>query len=143
MDFANPTDLNWRMRWNALDNGGSQRAGATGTPRVMHLELHTSDREAASVFYADLVGWRTEPIENRSGTYHALLLGGGLDAGMVECGTARPGWLAYVEVDDIEAATELARALGTSVLLSPREGAAGWRSVVHTPAGGEIALWQQ
>jgi len=24
-----------------------------------------------------------------------------------------------------------------------REGPAGWRSVIATPAGGEIALWQQ
>ena len=29
-----------------------------------------------------------------------------------------------------------------SVMLGPREGPAGWRSVVTTPAGGEIALWQ-
>jgi hypothetical protein len=29
------------------------------------------------------------------------------------------------------------------VLLAPREGPAGWRSVLATPAGGEIALWQQ
>jgi hypothetical protein len=29
------------------------------------------------------------------------------------------------------------------VLLEPREGPAGWRSVVATPAGGEIAFWQQ
>jgi hypothetical protein len=28
------------------------------------------------------------------------------------------------------------------VLLEPREGPAGWRSVVSTPAGGEIAFWQ-
>jgi hypothetical protein len=28
------------------------------------------------------------------------------------------------------------------VLLAPREGPAGWRSVVRTPAGGEIAFWQ-
>jgi hypothetical protein len=27
-------------------------------------------------------------------------------------------------------------------MLSPREGPAGWRSVVSTPAAGEIALWQ-
>ena len=32
--------------------------------------------------------------------------------------------------------------LGASVLLEPREGPAGWRSVVATPAGGEIAFWQ-
>ncbi len=33
--------------------------------------------------------------------------------------------------------------LGGSVLLGPREGPAGWRSVVETPAGGQIAFWQQ
>jgi hypothetical protein len=33
--------------------------------------------------------------------------------------------------------------LGAGVLLPPREGPAGWRSVVATPAGGEIAFWQQ
>jgi predicted enzyme related to lactoylglutathione lyase len=28
------------------------------------------------------------------------------------------------------------------VLLEPREGPAGWRSVVSAPAGAEVALWQ-
>jgi hypothetical protein len=28
------------------------------------------------------------------------------------------------------------------VTLSPREGPAGWRSVVTSPDGGEIAFWQ-
>jgi uncharacterized protein len=51
-------------------------------------------------------------------------------------------WLPYVEVDRIDAATDRARELGASVRLSPREGPAGCRSVVGTPAGGEIALWQ-
>jgi hypothetical protein len=32
--------------------------------------------------------------------------------------------------------------LGASVVLSPREGPAGWRSVLAIPAGGEVALWQ-
>jgi predicted enzyme related to lactoylglutathione lyase len=45
-------------------------------------------------------------------------------------------------VERIGAATEQARALGASVLLEPREGPAGWRSVLEGPAGGEIALWQ-
>jgi predicted enzyme related to lactoylglutathione lyase len=47
-----------------------------------------------------------------------------------------------VEVAQIAPATELARRLGASVLLEPREGPAGWRSVVATRTGGEIALWQ-
>jgi hypothetical protein len=29
------------------------------------------------------------------------------------------------------------------VLLEPREGPSGWRSVVAARDGGEIALWQQ
>ena len=50
--------------------------------------------------------------------------------------------LPYVEVAEIGAATEGARASGAAVLLESREGPTGWRSVIATPAGGEIALWQ-
>jgi predicted enzyme related to lactoylglutathione lyase len=52
-------------------------------------------------------------------------------------------WLPYVEVDDIGTATDAARELGARVLLSPREGPGGWRSVISEPAGAEIALWQR
>jgi predicted enzyme related to lactoylglutathione lyase len=45
-------------------------------------------------------------------------------------------------VDRIDEATDRARRLGASVLLEPREGPAGWRSVATTPSGGEIAFWQ-
>jgi len=50
--------------------------------------------------------------------------------------------LPYVEVVDIADITERAHRLGASVLLQPREGPAGWRSVVAAPAGGEVAFWQ-
>ena len=68
--------------------------------------------------------------------------GRGFGGGIVGCGTARPLWLPYVEVGQIEEATEHARQLGASVLLAPREGPTGWRSVVSVPKGGELALWQ-
>lgn len=110
---------------------------------VVHLELHTDDLSAAREFYSQLLHWHAEPIDNRWGTYQALRLGDGLAGGIVECGTKRASWLPYADVERIEAATERARDLGASVLLDPREGPAGWRSVVWTPAGGEIALWQQ
>jgi predicted enzyme related to lactoylglutathione lyase len=109
---------------------------------VVHLELHTGDLQRARAFYASLCGWKQEQIEIRAGSYLALELGGGLGGGIVECATERPLWLPYVEVDEIAAATEGARASGAAVLLGPREGPAGWRSVVATPAAGEIALWQ-
>src|SRR5215467_11652813 len=34
------------------------------------------------------------------------------------------------------------RRLGAAVLLEPREGPSGWRSVVSSPVAGEVALWQ-
>jgi predicted enzyme related to lactoylglutathione lyase len=109
---------------------------------VVHLELHTGDLPRACAFYGLLCGWRPERVDAWPGTYWALELGGGFRGGVVECETPRPLWLPYVEVADITESTELARRLGASVLLEPREGPAGWRSVVATPTAGEIALWQ-
>jgi predicted enzyme related to lactoylglutathione lyase len=108
----------------------------------VHLELHTPDQAAARAFYVRLLRWRPELIEARSGSYLALDLGGGLSGGIIECGTQGPLWLPYVEVDRVDEQTERARQLGARVLLELREGPAGWRSVVSTPQGGEIAFWQ-
>jgi uncharacterized protein len=110
---------------------------------VVHLELHTRDLSTARAFYSELLHWQGEEIENRWGTYHALRFGEGIAGGIVECATDRAGWLPYAAVERIETSTRRARELGASVLLAPREGPAGWRAVVWTPAGGEIALWQQ
>jgi predicted enzyme related to lactoylglutathione lyase len=108
---------------------------------VVHLELHTRDRSRAGAFYSRLLSWRPEQVDAGGATYHALELGRDVGGGIVECGTRRPLWLPYVEVDQVEAMTERAVGLGASVLLAPREGPAGWRSVVSSPAAGEIAFW--
>jgi predicted enzyme related to lactoylglutathione lyase len=105
---------------------------------VVHLELHTGDAAGASAFYAELLRWRAQ----RLGSYLSLDLAGGVGGGIVECGTRRPVWLPYVEVDRVDEVTERAGRLGASVLLEPREGPAGWRSVVASPEGAEIAFWQ-
>jgi predicted enzyme related to lactoylglutathione lyase len=105
---------------------------------LVHLELHTGDRERARTLYAQLLGWRPRNV----GSYLALDLARGFGGGIVECGTARPVWVPYVEVRDVDAVTARAGELGASVLLEPRDGPAGRRSVVAVPDGGEMALWQ-
>jgi uncharacterized protein len=113
------------------------------SPRpVAHLELHTADLSSARTFYAELLGWRPELIKAAERSYLALDLGEGPSGGIVECGTERALWLPYVSVPEVDSATERAEDLGGSVLLAPREGPAGWRSVVRAPDGGEIAFWQ-
>jgi predicted enzyme related to lactoylglutathione lyase len=109
---------------------------------VVHLELHTGDLPAASAFYCGLLGWQPEWVETRAGSYLAVGTGGDVGCGIVQCTTDRPVWLPYVEVERIGEVSDRARRLGGSLLLEPREGPAGWRSVVAAPDGGEIALWQ-
>jgi predicted enzyme related to lactoylglutathione lyase len=112
------------------------------TGPVVHLELHTADLEGAVAFYSELVGWPAERVQAGGRSYLALDLGGSLSGGVVGCGVQRPTWLPYVAVPEIGGATERAERLGAAVLLEPREGPAGWRSVVATPEAGEIAFWQ-
>jgi uncharacterized protein len=112
------------------------------THPVVHLELHTANLPRACAFYTRLLGWEAETIHVGSRTYLALELGVGIAGGVVERDGGAAVWLPYAEVADIAAATERARRLGASVTLGPREGPAGWRSVIAAPAGGEIAFWQ-
>jgi predicted enzyme related to lactoylglutathione lyase len=113
------------------------------TPRpVVHLELHTGNEVQASTFYDELLGWRPHLVRAASSSYLAIDVGASIGGGIVECGTHRPLWLPYVQVDRVEKATEWARRLGATVILEPREGPSGWRSVVSSPVAGEVALWE-
>lgn len=109
---------------------------------VVHLELQTHNLPQACAFYTRLFGWQTETIRTSSGSYLSLELGDGVLGGVVERESRPSAWLPYVEVPDIAATTEQGRLLGAGVVLEPREGPAGWRSVLAVPSGAQIALWQ-
>jgi hypothetical protein len=119
-----------------------QRMEVARTGEVVHVELHTGDLGQARSFYEQLLGWNPEPIRTPCGSYLALALGHGVGGGIVQCPTPHPLWLPYVNVEGIGEVTERAWELGGRVLLEPREGPAGWRSVVAAPWAGEIALWE-
>jgi len=108
---------------------------------VVHLELHTGDLAGARDFCAQACDWHAHPLETPAGRYVALDLGARIGGGIVQCPAPRPLWLPYVEVTDIGAATDRARLAGAQVLLGPREGPAGWRSVIRSEAAGELAFW--
>jgi uncharacterized protein len=115
---------------------------ADSTHPVVHLELHTGNLARACGFYSGLFSWRLEQVRMGSGSYLAVDWGTGIEGGVVEHDTERAMWLPYVEVHDIRRDTRRAEELGASVILAPREGPAGWRSVVAAPSGAEVALWQ-
>ena len=51
------------------------------------------------------------------------------------------GWLAYVQVDDVDAAAEQASGLGAELVKPRTRGPAGDYVVVRDPGGGIVALW--
>lgn len=109
---------------------------------VVHLELHTYDLAEVRAYLSQLLGWRPAQIGPADRGYLELSVGDRIRGGIVECGQQPPSWLPYCRVGDVARATEHACELGASVLLPPREGPTGWRSVVTTPTSGDLALWQ-
>jgi predicted enzyme related to lactoylglutathione lyase len=109
---------------------------------VVHLELHTRDLAQVRAFLRQLLGWRSREVGTGGSNYLTLPVSDRMGGGIVECGHQPASWLPYVRVGDVQVATEHARQLGASVLLPPREGPVGWRSVVTTPASGDLGLWQ-
>jgi predicted enzyme related to lactoylglutathione lyase len=109
---------------------------------VVHLELHTHDLAEVRAFFWQLLGWRSREVGAGGGSYVSLPVGDRMGGGIVDCGRRPASWLPYVRVGDVRQATEHAGQLGASVLLAPREGPTGWRSVVSTPISGDLALWQ-
>ena len=108
---------------------------------IVHLELRTANLSRACAFYTESFGWSAETVHAGALTYLALGLGDGIGGGGVER-EGDPAWLAYVEVTAIDRATERALRRGAALVVEPREGPAGWRSIVAAPAGAEVGLWQ-
>src|SRR2546423_12071794 len=76
----------------------------------VHVELNTSDPEKAKAFYSKLSQWQLEDMPNSSvpdGSYTMIKVGEGTGGGIMKQIPGGPsGWLAYVVVDDIQAATQ-------------------------------------
>ena len=109
---------------------------------VIHLELHTGDLPGAVAFYGQLLGWRPERIRAGNGSYLTLGVGDRVGGGIVECESEHPLWVPHVVVPDVRATTDRAARLGSEVLIDPREGPHGVRSVISAPEAGELGFFQ-
>jgi predicted enzyme related to lactoylglutathione lyase len=113
----------------------------------VHVELNTSDREKAKAFYSELFQWQLEDVPNPAapeGTYTMINVGQGTGGGIMKQVSGGPsGWLAYVGVDDIQAATQKARSLGGKVMKDVTEiPGMGWLSFIQDPTGAVLGLWK-
>jgi uncharacterized protein len=113
----------------------------------VHVELNTSDPEKAKAFYSKLFQWKFADLPNPvtpDGSYTMIEVGSGTGGGILKQVPGGPaGWLAYVEVDDIHAATQKAESLGGKVMKDVTEVTGmGWFSFIQDPTGAVLGLWK-
>jgi len=111
--------------------------------RVVWHDLMTTDIDKASEFYKELFGWQLTDVEMGGGTYRMIRSGeteiGGLMS--LEASHGAPShWMAYVTVDDVDAAVQRANAQGGETLVPttpiPNVGAF---AVIKDPSGACIS----
>lgn len=111
----------------------------------VHVELETNDVARAKRFYGELFDWRMEDVPMPWGVYTMIGVGEGTGGGLMQnpMPSAPSMWLAYVQVDDIGAATTKAASLGATVMKDVTEVAGrGWLSIIVDPTGAMLGLWQ-
>ena len=115
-----------------------------GNPFV-HVELNTTDVAKAKGFYGKLFDWKLEDVPMPDGVYTLIDVAKGTGGGLMKHPVpgAPSSWLAYVQVDDIGAATKKAQSLGATIKKDVTEVMGmGWLSIIADPTGATLGLWQ-
>lgn len=88
-------------------------------------ELMTTDTSAAESFYSNVVGWKPQRMDNPMTPYTVFNAGEAGVGGMMPLpkeaceNGARPGWIGYIAVDDVDAYAKKVEAEGGSVHRQP------------------------
>jgi predicted enzyme related to lactoylglutathione lyase len=111
-------------------------------------ELMTTDTEAAGAFYRKVVGWNLQDSGHPSMSYTLLNVGDHGIGGMMELpeeackAGARPGWMGYIWVRDLEAAVDGVVAAGGKLHKAPADiPTVGRFAVVADPQGANFILF--
>jgi uncharacterized protein len=114
--------------------------------RFVWYDLMTPDPEGAKPFYTAVMGWGIEVWDNPAMQYTMWKVGdrtiGGIMVMPAEAiaGGAKPHWLAYVAVPDVDATTARAQELGAKVMVPPTAiPTVGRFAVIADPQGALIA----
>ncbi|HYU12994.1 MAG TPA: VOC family protein [Stellaceae bacterium] len=112
----------------------------------VHVELATIDIDKAKSFYQSLFDWQLSDMDMGGGmTYTMIGVGEGTGGGIMKqmIPNAPSAWMAYVQVDDIRAATDKAKSLGATIMRDVMEVMdAGSLSILRDPTGAMLGLWQ-
>ncbi|MEH1128011.1 VOC family protein [Micromonospora sp. CPCC 206061] len=105
------------------------------------FDVTADDADRAREFYTSLFGWSAG---DGAGGYSTWFSDGGQPwAGVAPAERAVPAgrWVPYVVVDDLDAATKRAVALGATVVAEATQGPGGTSVTITDPAGAHLALF--
>ena len=113
----------------------------------VHVELSSPDPEKAKAFYRSLFQWQLEDMQTPATPDHAytvIKVGDGTGGGIMKQPPGGPaGWIPYVLVEDLRAATDKAKTLGGKVMKDITEvPQMGWFSIIQDPTGAMVGLWK-
>jgi predicted enzyme related to lactoylglutathione lyase len=121
----------------------------TSPAQFVWYELMTTDAKAAESFYRKVVGWNVQDASQGDMKYTALLAGDAPVAGLMTlpkeaCDAgARPGWLGYVGVDDVDAYAGRVTKAGGKIHVPPTDiPNIGRFAVVADPQGVTFNLFK-
>lgn len=111
----------------------------------VHMELSTSDVNAAKEFYQAIFGWQYHDMEMPGGSYTIVMAGeqsiGGFQTNPMP--EVPNNWLGYVGVESVARAIEAVESHGGKVLVPETEvGGMGKLAVFTDPQGAAFAVWQ-
>ncbi len=117
------------------------------TPGILGWnELITPNKAASMEFYSKLFGWEAEHMElSAERNYTLFKLGERPVAGCYEPdgeASVPPMWMSYINVEDLDAAVEKAKALGATVCKERVDIPMGSFAIISDPQGAVIAFWQ-
>ena len=128
------------MVWEPKGNIG---AGLVNVPGALCWnELASPELDAAPGFYAELFGWKVEPLEGSPTPYLTIKAAGKANGGMRGAQPQEPPyWLVYFAVDDVDTAMSRVKELGGRAITDPFDIAMARIGVVQDPQGAVFALY--
>jgi predicted enzyme related to lactoylglutathione lyase len=113
--------------------------------KFVWFELVTGEPKKAQGFYAEVLGWRTQAFPMGPASYDMIYAGDTMIGGYAS--PRREGtpshWIAYVSVDDVDAAAKRVTANGGKIVEPPSDiPTVGRRARIADPQGAEICLFK-
>jgi predicted enzyme related to lactoylglutathione lyase len=109
-------------------------------------ELVTRDMPGAEKFYTELLGWKAANSDMPGMKYTVFKSGDKDSGGLMEMPPDVPKevsahWMAYITVDDVDAAAEKTKQLGGQVLHGPQDVPnVGRFCIIQDPTGAVVSL---